>query len=102
MFEALLAIISSLGIYASTMKVIAVNGTDVAMVDANGYEWRMTEATDWEVGDLASIIMWDNGTPENIFDDWIITAHFAGTVEMFQTETIIEFVEGRQTWNCTK
>ena len=95
MFEILLAVISALGVYANTMKVIAVNGTDVAMVDANGYEWRMTEADGWEVNDLASVIMWDAQTPDNIFDDWIITARYAGTIGMFESESVIELVEGR-------
>ena len=39
------------------------------------YEWEGVE--DWHAGDIASALMYDNGTPK-ITDDEIIKLHYAG------------------------
>lgn len=68
--------------YAKTTKVIEVNQiTDtVVCEDYNGNQWEFTECEDWEVGDIATLLMNDNGT-ENIYDDTIVEARYSGTFE---------------------
>jgi len=68
--------------YAKTTKVIEVNRiTDtVVCEDYNGNQWEFTECEDWEVGDVATLLMNDNGT-ENIYDDTIVEARYNGAFE---------------------
>lgn len=37
---------------------------------------------DWMVGDIVAVIMSDNGTPETITDDIIITTRYAGYTDL--------------------
>lgn len=52
----------------------------VIVVDAVGYEWEFVGTEDWEVGDMVSAIMYDNGT-ESIFDDSFSKIRYAGYVD---------------------
>lgn len=71
-------------IYPMTTTVIDVSrATDkVTVKDANGNLWQFDGAEDWDINDIASCIVNDNGTPE-IDDDEIIKAHYNGTIEDF-------------------
>jgi hypothetical protein len=63
--------------YALTTRVEDVNeATDLVLVeDSNGSLWAFKGVEDWQIGDCASLLMWDNGT-ENIKDDEIISARY--------------------------
>lgn len=50
----------------------------VTVEDAAGNLWRFTGAEDWCLGDLAALLMDDGGTPENVMDDVIVAARYAG------------------------
>lgn len=49
----------------------------VSAIDATGNIWEMTETDDWLEGDVVSMLMDDNGTPE-ILDDRIVKAYYSG------------------------
>ena len=68
--------------YAKTAKIIEVNRiTDtVTCEDYNGNLWEFTECEDWEVGDVAALLMNNNGT-ENIYDDTIVEVKYCGAFE---------------------
>lgn len=50
----------------------------VTVVDSVGYEWEFYGTEDYEKGDLVVAIMSDNGTPENIFDDYFMNIRYGG------------------------
>ena len=68
--------------YAKTAKIIEVNRiTDtVTCEDYNGNLWEFTECEDWEVGDIAALLMNNNGT-ESIYDDTIVEVRYCGAFE---------------------
>lgn len=68
--------------YAKTAKIVEVNRiTDtVTCEDYNGNLWEFTECEDWEVGDIAALLMNNNGT-ESIYDDTIVEVRYCGAFE---------------------
>lgn len=48
----------------------------VTVEDGEGFLWsfylELDEETDVELGDVVALIMWEAGTPDNIFDDEIL------------------------------
>lgn len=75
-----IAIASAGFIYPATMEVINIEDNDLYLMTATGHVFVMEGVEDYEVGDLVSLIMFDNGTPF-IMDDVIISARYAGTFE---------------------
>ena len=79
------------GVYPHTGKVISVEEVTVdeifcdyliTIVDCAGRSWAwFDDAEDWEVDDLASVIMYDNGTPDYVYDDEVISARYVGIAE---------------------
>lgn len=71
--------------YPKTTVCLAVNRqTDVVTVaDCNGTEWTFTGCQDFEEGDLIALIMSNNGTPDNIWDDTVVTARYSGGTNLF-------------------
>ena len=49
----------------------------VVVTDNNGNEWEFDGVEDWQEGDIAAMIMEDNGT-EKIYDDEIIDIRYDG------------------------
>lgn len=47
----------------------------VTVEDSTGNHWEFYGVEDWQIGDCASLLMWDNGT-ESIFDDEIYKAKY--------------------------
>ena len=70
-------------VYPLTAQVVEVNQENdlVACVDGAGNVWEFYGAEDWQMGDFASLLMDDNGTPETIYDDIITMAQYAGIFE---------------------
>lgn len=52
----------------------------VTVEDVTGHEWQFYEVEDWCLGDVAAMIMYDNGTL-SIKDDEIIDVRYCGIVE---------------------
>lgn len=71
-------------IYPACGVVVALDYTaDIVTVeDVTGHEWQFYGCEDWCLGDVAALLMYDWGTAK-ITDDEIMTAHYAGTVDMF-------------------
>lgn len=76
----LTALTASADVYPMTAKVISVDyAEDVVLVqDYNGFIFAFEGCEDWFEGDGASMVMDDNGTPEDITDDVILMAHYCG------------------------
>ena len=53
----------------------------VVCQDAAGVIWEFYGIEDFDIGDIVAMILWDAGTPEGIFDDEIIDATYAGTLD---------------------
>lgn len=45
------------------------------------YIWQGVD--DWMVGDIAAAIMYNNGTPDSIKDDQIVTLEYCGYTDQF-------------------
>ena len=52
----------------------------IAIEDFTGNVWEWEGVEDWQEGDIAAMIMDDNGT-ESIFDDIILDIQYCGTLE---------------------
>lgn len=77
---------STITMYPKATICLAVNRqTDVVTVaDCNGTKWTFTGCQDFEEGDLIALIMSDNGTPDTIWDDEILTARYSGGTNLFE------------------
>ena len=66
-------------LYPNTAIVVALDGYEdlVICVDGAGVEWIFEGVEDWMVGDIVSLLMFDNFT-ENIRDDVIMVAYYGG------------------------
>lgn len=64
--------------YALTALVVEVDreSDTVTCVDSVGNAWQFYGAEDWQEGDCASLLMWDNGT-EYVADDEIHSARYS-------------------------
>lgn len=72
------AIAATTTFYPATMEITNISGDVVTMETATGHIYEMTGAEDYLPGDLVALIMDDNGTPDDITDDAIISARYAG------------------------
>ena len=71
--------------YPKTTVCLAVNHqTDVVTVaDCNETKWQFSGCQDFEEGDLIALIINDNATPDNIWDDTVVTARYSGGTNLF-------------------
>lgn len=71
--------------YARTTIVIDFDEVNdlVIVADAVGHEWHFVGIEDWQIGDIASLLMSDCGTAENM-DDEIIKVRYGGRLEWLQ------------------
>lgn len=83
--------VSNLHYYSMATAVVDVNeDTDsVIGLDFNGNEWGWYGISDWDNGDVATLTMCDNGTPNYIYDDIVVNANYSGWVTSwgYDTET---------------
>lgn len=63
--------------YPQTTTVINIEDDTVTVEDFNGFHYQFNCAEDWQVGDICSCIMDDNGTPQ-VNDDKIIKVKYSG------------------------
>lgn len=71
------------GIYPRTFVVDEIDTkTDTLyLIDGADLEWKYKGIEDYNVGDLISAIMEDNGTPDYIYDDKILNMRYGGIME---------------------
>lgn len=71
-------------IYSTTCVIVDTDyETDtVTMSTASGYLYQFEGIEDYWNGDLVSVIMYNNGTPE-IIDDVILSHRYVGWTELF-------------------
>ena len=71
--------------YPKTTICLAVNhqANAVTVADCNGTEWTFGGCQDFEKGDLIALIMNNNGTPDTIWDDTVVTARYSGGTNLF-------------------
>ena len=62
--------------YPATLEVTRVEKGVVIMEDKRGHEYQTDGAEAWDVGDLASAIMYSNGTLFEKEDDEIVTVEY--------------------------
>ena len=76
----LTSLVMSVGLYPQTYRIVEMDRTHdiVTIADPEDYiRYDFYGCEDYEVGDLVSAIMFDNGT-EDIHDDAIISVQYAG------------------------
>lgn len=67
--------------YPATGIVTAVGEDFLVFTDFNGNEWELDgDPEDWACGDRIAVIMSDNGTPDSIYDDKIMSVRYCGWV----------------------
>lgn len=78
--------------YATTTIVDRIDKSQdiVTLKDYNGYIYQISPVEDWEVGDIASILMDDNGTPFDKLDDKIVSVKYSGTALKFYCKSIFQ------------
>ena len=66
-------------LYAMTAVVADLDyeKNTVTVENATGFTWCFSGTEDWELGDVAALVMDDNGT-EIIFDDEIVSVRYSG------------------------
>lgn len=68
--------------YPTTTVVTEVTAENVKVKTFSGIEYTMpNEGEDWFEGDLASLIMEENGTSDDITDDTIVVARYSGWID---------------------
>ena len=48
----------------------------VRFADGAGIAWEIVGIEDWQIGDVAALLMDDSGTPDFVFDDRIVEARY--------------------------
>lgn len=64
--------------YATFAYVVDINGDTVTLEDGDGMQWTIENAGDFELDELYALLMHDNGTPEDLTDDVILSATYSG------------------------
>lgn len=65
--------------YARAAVVSEINEQEnvVTFIDGCGFLWKIKGVFDWEIGDLAALLMDDNGTTGTIEDDIIVDVWYS-------------------------
>lgn len=74
-------------IYPTTLKAIAITDMQMICETASGIIYTIKDPTDdMEVGDLVAVIMNENGTPNTILDDYVVSWRYSGYLVEDETE----------------
>lgn len=71
-------------LYPQTTVIVKYENNMMYCMDFNGNIWTILceeEYSDYFVGDIISMVMCDNGTPNSIYDDIIVSYRYDGWVE---------------------
>lgn len=71
------------GIYSTTTMVTNVDyDTDIVTIQTfSGIEYQFEGCEDWYEGDICTVTMYDNGTPDTIYDDEILQTRYSGWID---------------------
>lgn len=59
-------------IYTKNVVVALTTSNEAVFEDEMGYLWKAENIKQYKEGDICSLTMSDNGTPDDIFDDIIL------------------------------
>lgn len=68
--------------YPATLVVAEVNGNDIVAVTATNIPYPL-HGDNLDIGDIVSVIMHDNNTPNDIRDDTVFDAEYSAFKVMF-------------------
>lgn len=73
------------GYYPETCIIVELDYAEdtVTVEDVAGNLWQFYGTEDFCIGDLVRMLMYNNGTPHSIYDDQIVLAWYAGTLQQF-------------------
>lgn len=66
--------------YSTTMVVVAIDDDSMGLADFNGDMWVVEGVEDWQIGDFATVTMYDKFT-DSIYDDEIIKMRYSGWLD---------------------
>lgn len=68
------------GYYPLTAVVVDLDYDEDVLILEDGAElvWEFEGIEDFEIGDIVSLLMWDNNTPDSIYDDVILLVYYSG------------------------
>lgn len=71
------------GIYSTTTMVTNVDyDADVVTIQTfSGIEYQFKGYEDWYEGDICTVTMWDNDTPDTVYDDEILQTRYSGWID---------------------
>lgn len=64
--------------YPATLVITAIQDDVVTLETSTGISYQFTGAEDWTEGELVSVLMYNNGTPETIRDDVMMVRRSTG------------------------
>lgn len=72
------------GTYEIGAVVLAVDypADIVSVIDGDGEIWCFYGCDDWQAWDRCQLIMSDNGTPGNMYDDMIVSVTYTGYLSL--------------------
>ena len=70
--------VSQSEIYPTTLEVISITDSQMICETASGIIYTISESEDMVVGDLVAVIMNENGTPNTILDDYVVSWRYSG------------------------
>ena len=74
-----MAVIAAIGLYPRTGYVVDIDDTVLTIEDGAGLVWCVEDsADDWDIGDGAAMIMYDNDTEDYILDDAVVAVRYNG------------------------
>lgn len=68
------------GYYPLTAVVVDLDYNEDVLILEDGAElvWEFEGTEDFEIGDIVSLLMWDNNTPDSIYDDVVLLVYYSG------------------------
>lgn len=68
----------TVNVYTTAAFVAEIDQELVTFEDADGNQWSVDGFGEWEIGDLAVLLMQDSCTPDDLTDDEILTVEYSG------------------------
>lgn len=71
------------GVYSTTTMVTEVDyDADIVIIQTfSGIEYQFEGCEDWYEGDICTVTMWDNDTPDTVYDDEILQTRYSGWID---------------------
>lgn len=73
-----------MGVVTKVRKVKRKHYYKVHFRDGEGRVWSwLDDDPSWDKGDFVAVIMYDNGTPNSVYDDQVVNARYVGYKGLF-------------------